>query len=121
VATKKVEEVKKEYKIRVRFDGSRTATIYYPGMPFVIDIVDNVLNKISSYKEDDIEVIGEKPANWETWFPAPIQETPVVEIVSEVIDNGVKVITLSEEAILVETMSPEDATAKATEILSTVA
>lgn len=76
----KISEEKKQYEVRVKFDGSATATIYKPGLPLVIDKVEEVVKALTHLAEEsNIEVIGEKPACWETYFP---KSEPTIESVT---------------------------------------
>ena len=81
----KAVEAKKDYKVMIKFDGSTTATIIRPGMPFIVDGTSNIMKYASSFfKEEEIEVMGEKPASWAVFFPKPVIEAPVVELAAGV-------------------------------------
>lgn len=59
-------------KIKIVFDSSATATIYRKDLPIIIDKKENVAPWLKNQTFEDIEVIGEKPENWDTFFPAPV-------------------------------------------------
>ena len=78
----KVEPEKKAYKVRLRVYGAN-ATICRDRLPFIEDKTDEVVKWLAAhdYKEEEIEIIGEKPAIWDTVFPQPVKEpmaTPIV-------------------------------------------
>ena len=80
---------KKVYKISIRFGSSGgTSMIIRNDLPSLIDNTEKSVAwlKANDFKEADIEIIGNKPECWETYYPAPVVEpTPLVEKVSEVL------------------------------------
>jgi hypothetical protein len=87
---KKIEKpvVKKVFKVRLEVTEGH-ATIIRPNMPMIYDSPENAAAWISAngFKAEDIEVIGDKPSNWNTFYPAPVIEAaPVVEQVATVFE-----------------------------------
>lgn len=91
MAKDKVVEEKKAFKVSVTFDGSKTATINRPGMPFIVDENDTAVQWLSQrYKEDEIEVVGEKPlSSWSFYFPKPQEEVPAETPLVEAIEKAI--------------------------------
>ena len=79
MATAKVEA--KVYKVRLRVHGA-TATICRDRLPFIDDKTDEAVTWLAAqgYKEAEIEIIGEKPAIWETIYPQPVKEPEAVTV-----------------------------------------
>jgi len=78
MAAGKVVETKRVYKVTLKIDGSSTATIYRPGMPFFIDTVEKCVAWLAGneFEEEDIELIGSSPECWEKYYP---KELPTLE------------------------------------------
>jgi len=70
---KKVEEEKRAYKVRLRVQGENS-TIFRDRMPFIDDKTNEAVKWLAAngYKESEIEIIGEKPAVWDTVFSKEI-------------------------------------------------
>ena len=70
MATAKVETEKKTYKVRFKIFGTK-ATIYRDCMPYIEDRTDDAVKWLADhgYKESDIEIVGKKPAIWDTFYP----------------------------------------------------
>jgi hypothetical protein len=83
MATAKVEV--KVYKVRLRVHGA-TATICRDRLPFIEDKTDEAVKWLAAhgYKEGEIEIIGEKPAVWDTVYPQPVKEPAPIVIDSTV-------------------------------------
>jgi len=90
----KTVEIKKNYKVKIKFDGSSTAAIFRPGFPFIIDIITESIKWLSHvYVEDEIEIVGEKPVEvWKMYFPEPkpAEEVPVTSGESAVVEQVVE-------------------------------
>ena len=81
----KIEPEKKSYKVRLRVHGA-TATICRDCLPFIDDKTDEAVTWLAAqgYKEAEIEIIGEKPASWDTVYPQPVKEPAPIVIDSTV-------------------------------------
>ena len=80
---------KKVYKISIQFNYSDgKSRIYRKDLPDLIDLTVSSVAwlKAHDFKMEDIEIIGDKPECWETYYPAPVVEpaATLTEIVSEV-------------------------------------
>jgi hypothetical protein len=75
MATTKVETEKKSFKVRLRVYGDK-ATICRDRLPFIEDKTDEAVKWLAAhgYKESEIEIIGDKPAIWDTVFSPPVTE-----------------------------------------------
>jgi hypothetical protein len=85
VETKTKGEEKKVYKVRLRIFGTK-AVIFRDLMPSIEDKTEEAVKWLAAhdYKESDIEIIGEKPAIWDTVYPQPVKEpeaNPVAVVV----------------------------------------
>jgi len=72
----------KVYKARLRINSQDSATIFRGnGLPYIDDKVDAAVTWLAAngFKADEIEIIGEKPAIWNTVYPTevPVAEVPV--------------------------------------------
>jgi hypothetical protein len=71
-------------KIRFQVNAGGSSIIYRnDGLPFIIDKTNNAIKWIADkgYKEKEIEIIGEKPAEWDAIFSPPppvIAPEPIV-------------------------------------------
>jgi hypothetical protein len=68
-------------KVRLHVDTRGHSTIIRnDGLPFIEDKTDRAVRWLAAngFKENEIEIIGEKPACWSTIFSPPIVE-PAVE------------------------------------------
>jgi hypothetical protein len=68
-------EEKKIYKISLDIRSGGSSIIYrHDGFPFICDTTDNSVKWLhdKGYKEADIEIIGEKPAIWDSIFSPPV-------------------------------------------------
>lgn len=74
-------EPKKVYKISLHVK-SRGSSIIYRGdnLPFICDKTDNAVKWLvdKGYKEEDIELVGEKPSIWDSIFSPPPPPQPVI-------------------------------------------
>ena len=84
VKAKAAEVVKKTYKVRFRVQGG-TATIFRDRMPYIEDKTDEAVKWLGAngYKESEIEIIGDKPAIWDTVYPQPVKEAPMAAPVTD--------------------------------------
>lgn len=73
---KTVVEAKSD-KIRLVVRSQDSATIYRPGMPYIIDRTEKTVEWLAAkgYTPEDIVLEGEKPANWDAVFSPPSPET----------------------------------------------
>jgi hypothetical protein len=65
---------KKTFKVSIEIKGE-SSTIIRENLPFICDKTDKSLEWLASkgYKEEEIEVIGNKPSNWTEFFKQPEQ------------------------------------------------
>ena len=86
----KIAVVKSKFKVCLCTDSS-SAKIYRPNMPYIIDNKEAAVRWLAEkgFKAEEIEVVGEKPVNWDTVFPPHgVPETvPVAEVLAGVL-NG---------------------------------
>ena len=88
--TEKKAAPKKVYPISIEFYTDGKSKIIRKDLPMLIDKTDKSIAwlKANNFKEGDIEIIGNKPDCWETYYPAPVVEpAPMVEKVAEVLDG----------------------------------
>jgi len=90
---------KKVYKISIEFYPGFTAKITRKDLPQLIDTTDKSISwlEVHDFKAEDIELIGDKPDCWETYYPAPapivepapVVEPPLAEKIAEVLDAAI--------------------------------
>ena len=75
--------VKPVSKVRLKVYSQTSATILRnDGLPRIDDKADKAVVWLAAngFKESDVELFGEKPANWDAVFsPAPVIEPAVIE------------------------------------------
>lgn len=59
-----------KFKVQIRVSTDGTSTVIRRDLPFIIDKTDKSVAWLVAhgFKESDIEIIGEKPANWDAIF-----------------------------------------------------
>jgi hypothetical protein len=91
-ATEKVAP-KKVFKISILFYSDDTARIIRKDLPALIDKTEKSVEWLEThdFKEEDIEIIGDKPDCWKTYYPTPVsapvvEPIPLVEKITDVLD-----------------------------------
>ena len=72
-AKKEEPKVKKPVSIHIK---GASSIIYRVGLPFIMDKTENAVKWLADkgYKEKDIELVGEKPASWDSFFSPVAQD-----------------------------------------------
>ena len=72
---------KKVYKISLDVRSGSSVIYRHDGMPFICDTTDNSVKWLhdKGYKEAGIEIIGEKPAIWDSIFSPPVVASVVAQ------------------------------------------
>jgi hypothetical protein len=83
---KKVEP-KKVFKVTLIVNGSNS-TILRPGLPTIFDSTIKAVAwiKENGFEAKDINIVGDKPGYWETYYPSPVVESVLVEKLAEVLE-----------------------------------
>jgi len=75
-----------KFKAQLRVHSQETSTVVrLNGMPMITDKTDKsvVWLAANGFKAEQIEIIGEKPANWDAVFNPPVAEAPAPAPVAE--------------------------------------
>jgi len=59
-----------KFKVQIRVSSDGTSTVIRKELPFIVDKTDKSVAWLvaQGFKESEIEIIGEKPANWDALF-----------------------------------------------------
>jgi hypothetical protein len=87
----KVEVAKSKFKVHLRSVSTSSAVIYRDNLPDIIDNREAAVRWLAEkgFKAEEIEIIGEKPANWDVVFPPPAapEAIPIAEALEEVLSK----------------------------------
>jgi len=77
MAKKPVEIPVKTTKVKIKFQ-DLSATIIRDNLPTILDASENAVKWLAkNYKPEEIEIVGNKPAYWDTYFPPSKEPIPV--------------------------------------------
>jgi hypothetical protein len=64
-----------KFKVQIRVSTDGTSTVIRRDLPFIIDKTDKSVAWLvaQGFKESEIEIIGEKPANWDAIFNPKVE------------------------------------------------